>query len=289
MRESVPRVKKQQFLLVSIAFAVFVLLYFFGRTVPPKLNTPPAAAAQTTENHSITFSDLLAQAKQKITPAQNQRLTALENAVVRGDVKEQQLHVYHRLARFWADSAHIFEPYAWYTGEAAKLENSEKSLTFAAHLFLNNLMTEGQPAMQHWLAENAKVLFEKALAINPANDSSRIGLGACYLFGNISDNPMEGILPVREIAQKNPDNLYAQMILGLGGKKSGQFDKAIERFLVIVNKQPENMEAIFNLAECYEEKGDKANAIKWYEAVKKLVKLPEAQQELDKRINELRK
>jgi len=275
--------------LVSGALILFILLYFFGQTIPPAKPVQQKMNSQSTDRQSIKFDDLLLKAKQKISPEQAQRLLKLENAVTRGDVKEQQIHVYHQLARFWADSAHIFEPYAYYTAEAAKLENSEKSLTFAARLFLDNLITEGQPAMQHWLASNAKVLLEKALVINPANDSTKIGIGACYLFGNISDNPMQGILPVREIAQKDPGNVYAQMILGLGGKRSGQFDKAIERFLLVVQKQPDNVEAVFNLAECYEEKGDKANAVKWYEAVKKLVKVPEAQKELDKRITELKK
>lgn len=281
--------KKQQVLLVSGALALFIGLYFWGQTTPPPKAVQSKNAQQSNEHQSVTFDDLLLKAKQKISPGQVQRLLKLENSVTGGAVKDQQIHVYHELARFWADSAHLFEPYAFYTGEAAKLENSEKSLTFAARLFLDNLITESQPAMQNWLATNAKVLFEKALAINPVNDSSKIGLGACYLFGNISDNPMQGILPIREIAQKDPGNVYAQMILGLGGKRSGQFDKAIERFLVVVQKQPDNIEAVFNLAECYEAKGDKANAVKWYEAVKKLVKVPEAEKELDKRITELKK
>lgn len=281
--------KKQQLLLIGISLVLFVLLFFFGKTVPPKSVTPESATVQSAGIQRLSFAELLAKAKEKISPAQSQRLTQLETSVKRGDVKNQQIHVYHQLARFWADSAHIFEPYAYYTGEAAKLENSEKSLTFAARLYLDNLMTEGQPAMQYWLASNAKDLFEKALVINPQNDSSRIGLGACYLFGNISDNPMQGILPVRAIVDKDPGNVYAQMILGLGGKKSGQFDKAIERFLVVVKKEPENVEALFNLAECYEEKGDKTNAVKWYEEVKKLVNIPDAQKELNKRITELKK
>ncbi len=266
-----------------------LLLFFFGNTVPPKKPAQAASSSQQHEHQSITFEELLSKAKEKIAPEQSQRLTLLETSVVRGDIKEQQLHVYHRLARFWADSAHVFEPYAYYTGEAAKLENSEKSLTFAAHLFLENLMTEEQPALQNWLASNAKVLFEKAIALNPANDSSKIGLGACYIFGNISDNPMQGIIPVREIVQKDPGNVYGQMILGLGGRKSGQYDKAIERFNLVVQKQPGNIEAVFNLAECYDLKGDKTTAIKWYEVAKSLVKVPEAQKELDKRITELRK
>ena len=36
--------------------------------------------------------------------------------------------------------------------EAAKLENSEKSLTFAAQLFLNNLRGQENPALKNWMA-----------------------------------------------------------------------------------------------------------------------------------------
>ena len=79
------------------------------------------------------------------------------------------------------------------------------------------------------------------------------------------------------------------MVLGMGGKKSGQYDKAIERFNLVLQKQPENLEAIFNLAECFELKGDKTNAIKWYQIAKQLVKVPEAKLALDKRIIELGK
>ncbi|MDE3235695.1 MAG: tetratricopeptide repeat protein [Bacteroidota bacterium] len=247
----------------------------------------PAAQAQERPS-TIQFSDILSKAKQKLSSDQNQRLTGLENAVTRGDVKDQQLHVYHQLARFWKDSAHIFEPYAYYTAEAAKLENSEKSLTFAAQLFVDNLLSEGEPAMQNWLATNAKDLLDRALKINPNNDSTKIGIGACYMLGNISDNPMQGILQVREVVQKNPDNLYGQLILGLGGKKSGQFDKAIEHFKVILQKQPHNLEAIFQLAECYDLKGDKADAVKWYEMAKGMIDNEQIKKDLEKRINELK-
>jgi thioredoxin-like negative regulator of GroEL len=214
-------------------------------------------------------------------------VTSLENSVKRGDVKNQQFKVYRTLASFWGDSVRLFEPYAYYTAEAAKLENSEKSLTFAAHLFLTNLKTESDPPMQNWLATNAKDLFQRALQLNPKNDSSKIGLGACYIFGNISDNPMEGIAAIREVVQRDPDNMFGQLILGLGGVKSGQFDRAIERFKIIVAKQPDNMEAALNLAESYDQKGDKENAVKWYKEVKSRIPNPEAQKELDTRIKAL--
>ena len=213
--------KKQQFLLVGLALLAVILLYFFGKTVPTAKLQTSAPTSQQTERQTVKFEDLLLKAKGKISASQNERLLKLENSVVRGDIKEQQIHVYHQLARFWADSAHIFEPYAFYNGEAAKLENTEKSLTFAAHLFLDNLMTEGQPAMQYWLASNSKVLFEKAIIINPANDSSKIGLGACFLFGNISE-------PVDNAKGKSLfSELAGQM---LAKKKSALFNQAIMDF-----------------------------------------------------------
>lgn len=283
--------KKQQLILAGIAVVLCAGLYFGGRTVPVK--SKEAHSADDGHGHTpekIDFrKNILAEALSKITPEQAQRINALENSVIRGDVKDQQIHVYHQLARFWKDSAELFEPYAYYTSEAAKLENSEKSLTFAARLFLDRLMVSGEPAMQNWLAGNAKVLLENALKINPANDSSKIGLGACYIFGNLSTNPMEGILPIREVVQRDPGNVYGQMVLGLGGKKSGQFDKAIERFQAVLKIDPQNVEAVFHIAESYDLKGDKANAIAFYEKAKQMVNIPEAKEELNKRITELRK
>jgi tetratricopeptide (TPR) repeat protein len=281
-------VKKQQLILVSLAFAALVLLFFFGNTIPPKKAETNQAPAQAASASKVEFIDLLTKAKQKISQTQNERLTALENSVIRGDVKEQKIKVYNQLSSFWRDSAHLFEPYAYYTAEASKLENSEKTLTFAAQLFVDNLLTETDPAMQNWLASSAKDLLDKALQMNPDNDSTKIGLGACFILGNIGGNPMEGILPVRQIAEKNPNNLYAQMVLGLGGKKSGQYDKAIERFNIIVQKQPKNIEAVFQLAECYDLKNDKANAIKWYGEAKKMISNEQIQKDIDKRINELK-
>jgi len=286
-------VKKQQYVLSALALLLCFALYFGGKTVPDKSAVTHSEGDG--HDHSadapqkIDLNTLLTAAKANITPSQAQRLTALENSVTRGDVKDQQIHAFHEIARFWLDSARKFDLYAYYTSEAAKLENSEKSLTFAARLFLERLMMSGDPAMQNWLANNAKVLLENALKINPANDSSSIGLGACYLFGNISSNPMEGITLIKKVVDRNPENIYGQMMLALGGKKSGQYDKAIERFLLVVKKEPDNIEAIFHIAECYDLKGDKSNAIVYYEKARELVKIPQAKEELSNRIMELKK
>lgn len=276
---------KQQWILAAAGVVLLVGLYFFGNTVAPK--KPISASQEAGVPVALTTEQVIAKYKTTVDTQQVQTLTQLENSVVRGDVHNQQIHVYHQLASYWSDTLHHDEIGAYYLGEAAKLENSEKSLTFAAHLLLDNMLSSTDPSMQRWLATRAKELFDKALTINPNNDSSKIGVGVCYMFGGIAENPMQGILAVKEIADKDPNNLYAQMMLGLGGIQSGQYDKAAERFLTVVQKQPGNIEAILDLAGVYERLGNKAEAVKWYKNALNLVQVPEAKKDIEERIKSL--
>ena len=278
--------RKQQWALILTSILLLVVLYFFGNTVAPDKPAPPSVTANTPA--VLTTEEVIATYKTGLDAAEAQKVTQLENSVVRGDGHNQQVHVYHQLASYWMDTLHREEMGAYYTGEAAKLENSEKNLTFAAHLLLDTMLSATDADMQKWLATRAKELFDKALLINPGNDSSKIGLGVCYMFGNISDNPMQGILAVKQIADKDPNNLYAQMILGLGGIQSGQYDKAAERFLLVVKKQPNNIEAILNLAGVYERMGNKAEAVKWYKDALNFIQIAEARKDIEDRINSLK-
>ena len=278
--------KKQQLILLSGGLVLLVLLYFFGNTTPPT-NLKANITKDTAEGATATITSVLEAAKKKLTPSQSETIAQLENSVVRGNVKEQQIHVYKQMALYWQDTLQRPDIGAYYLGESAKLENSEKSLSFAARLLLNQLMAETDPAMMNWLATNAKALFEKVLQINPGNDSAKVELGACYIFGNISSSPMEGISKIKEVADKDANNMYAQLMLGLGDIRSQQYDKAIERLGIVAEKEPGNLQALFNLAETYERKGDKQNAIKWYKRVESMINLPEAKQEIENRINSL--
>ena len=281
--------KKPQFIVVLTALALFSVLYFFA----PRYKQPEGSAAvQNTENQEITSKSVLEGAKLNLAAEQKLILLSIENQLVKGISTTDSLRIYKELSRFWADSAHKLGPYLYYTYSAALLESSEKSLTFAAQQLVDNLTDpEAPPAFLKWMAGNAKVLLDKALVINPNNDSAKINLGACYLFGNISDNPMQGILKIKEVVDKNPHNIYGQMVLALGGKKSGQNEKAIERFLLILQDEPNNIEALVHLAECYELTNQKPLALECYEKVKQSnrIKSKEFKDAIDKRIQQLKK
>jgi thioredoxin-like negative regulator of GroEL len=58
--------------------------------------------------------------------------------------------------------------------------------------------------------------------------------------------------------------------------------------LLIIKKEPDNLEATFQLAECYELSGNKKEAARWYGELKKRIKKTEIKEELDKRISQLK-
>ncbi len=280
---------KQQLIVVGGSLLLLLGLFFWGRTKPTEKSIPIAESTNTAPVGRLDIARILIEAKSKLPANQVARITALENSITRGDLKAQRLSTYSELAAYWRDSARVFEPYAWYLGEKAKLENSEKSLTFAAHLYLQELRGNVEPRLKLWMANQAKDLFTAALKLSPQNDSSKVGLGSAYLFGAEGVNsPMEGILKIREVAERDSSNVYAQFMLGYGALVSGQFDKAIERLLKVTRLQHPNTEAVFLLAEAYEKKGDKVNAIVWYEEGKKHVSNPQLVGVIDEKIKSLK-
>jgi len=279
--------KKPQVIAIIVGLLLVSFLYIF---VPRSQKKENSATNQVAANEGVNSKSIVDGAKTSLTAEQKISLLSIENQLNTSSKHQDSIRIYQSLAQFWSKEAHRIEPYLYYTYSAALLENNEKSLTFAAQQLVDNFTNpEAPPALQNWMASNAKVLLEKALVINPINDSAKINLGACYLFGNISDNPMQGILKVKEVVDKNPHNDYGQLILALGGKKSGQYEKAIERFLIVLNDQPNNIEAMVHLAECYELSNQKAMAINWYTKIKDLVNNSEAKTALSKRIQELKK
>jgi tetratricopeptide (TPR) repeat protein len=280
--------KKQ--LIISLAgLALVILLFTFGSTTAPKskVELPVANAVK-----SFDIIKFIEDEKKHLTASQIINLGKLENSVTRGDVNSQLITANTQLANFWKDSIKSFEPYVYYLSQAAKLDKSEKNLTFAAQLILDNLRSEQDEAKLNWKTAEAIALFEKAIELYPNNDDLKVGLGSCYVFGKGRvggpAETMKGIQQLLSVVRKDSNNMKAQMMLGVGGYVSGQYDKAIERLQKVIKAQPDNVEAVAFLADTYAAKGDKAEAIKWYMLSKRLVNDPHYSQEVDERIKTLR-
>ena len=252
-----------------------------------KANLPQTETVLPTFN----IQKVIAREKQKLSPSRVVYVSNLENSISRGDIKMQAEKQFTQLATFWKDSVRNFPVYAYYLSEAAKLDNSEKNLTFAARLILDNMRREDSIELKSWEAETAASLFEKALKLDPDNDDLKVGLGSCYVYGQgmIGDpqQTMKGIQQLLEVVRKDSNNMQAQLVLGIGAVISRQFEKGIERLNKVVAFDPNNLEAVSWLADAYAGIGNRQGAVKWYEKSKQLMNNPAFSKEIDERIKAL--
>jgi Tfp pilus assembly protein PilF len=81
------------------------------------------------------------------------------------------------------------------------------------------------------------------------------------------ENPMEGILALRALAESDPPNVDAVVWLGIFGIQSGQLDKARERFSEALTLEPGHLEATWQLAMLDMEEGAYDRAVIGFETV----------------------
>lgn len=79
------------------------------------------------------------------------------------------------------------------------------------------------------------------------------------------DNPMAGIMMLREVLQEDPKNVEALMRMGMFSMQSGQFDKAIGRFESVLEQDANVEAALFYAAQSQVELGEREEAKKYFE------------------------
>lgn len=109
--------------------------------------------------------------------------------------------------------------------------------------------------------------LEKAKSLDPESNDVKTQLGIAYVSG--SQEPMKGIMLLREAVKADSTNLEAQMNLGFFSMQSGQYDKAVSRFEKVLALQPELNEVRIYLSDALEAQGDSKKALKVLQELKK--------------------
>jgi len=82
-------------------------------------------------------------------------------------------------------------------------------------------------------------------------DPQRIRMAEAVALVN-GQEPMRGIMMLREILEEDPENAEAHWHLGLFSVQSGQYDKALERFKKVIELEPDGFpDAWFYLGRTY--------------------------------------
>jgi tetratricopeptide (TPR) repeat protein len=222
-------VRRNQYILLGSGLLFTGFLYFYGNrkgdSSPKPASTHQDGAARDMMNPSadIPVLDFPAYAKE----AQNKLDEAAKKQAIRLAEKaetDKTAIAYKDAAEFWEKQKELNMTADNYK-KAAFLENTEKSVTFAGNLFLAVMQKTEKPEIRKWQALEAIGCFNKVLELNPENTEAKIALATCYTEG--TGETMKGVTLLREVTQKDSNNISANIILGKLAIQSGQFDKLL--------------------------------------------------------------
>lgn len=136
---------------------------------------------------------------------------------------------------------------------------NEISLLKAADAYYKAFGFATNPEISNNYAVKARGFYEKVLVINPSNFDAKSDMAMTFVN---SDNPMQGIMMLREIAEKDPKHIKSQLNLGMLSVQSKQFEKALVRFENVLQLDPNHIEATYYKGVTLVELGKKEEAKK---------------------------
>jgi lipopolysaccharide biosynthesis regulator YciM len=232
-----------------------------------------------------SFDSIIAASRKQLPKTVADTVLNIENKLAAIRDSSRMAVVFEKLSGVWERSNQL-QVAAYYKAKAAKLENSEKSLTFAGQFFVQLMENETAPSVQQWDAEEAEGCLDQALKINANSEDAKLALATCYIEG--TGEPMRGVQMLLAITNEKPGDIPANMLLGRMSIQSGQFEKAVGRFNTVLKQQPDNRDAMYFLAQAYKGTGEKGKAIELLEKCKQIANNPDVSRELDQQINSLK-
>ncbi|MBC8053106.1 MAG: tetratricopeptide repeat protein [Sphingobacteriaceae bacterium] len=232
----------------------------------------------------LTLQSVSETAKQSLTANLTQQIVQLEDQLKTADASQKTI-LQKQLAVKWGD-VNQPAPSAFYYEMVAQSGNNYADWLKAGDLFTDAYQAEKDSLAQPALVQKAIETYQKALEILPASLDAKTGLGVAYVSG--TPNPMQGITLLLDVVKQDPKNVKANLNLGLFSIKSGQFDKAVNRFKTVLEVKP-TPDTWFYLGSAYENLGQKSEAIAAYEKSKELAADPDLSRFVDNKIKELKK
>lgn len=170
---------------------------------------------------------------------------------------EKKAKFAHSLARYHLDYGNL-DSAVLYANRIKSWKSSFSSVLYSDIYFTAFERAQNQEKAKEY-ADSSKNELKKLLEKDPSNLDFKNKLAMTLV---VSENPMSGIMMLREVLETQPNNRQALLNIGLLSIKSGQFGKAKERFRKLVSLDSTDYEAKLYLAVSLLETSKKTEAKK---------------------------
>lgn len=253
---------RKQILVIGIALALILGLYF--APIKPS-GQSDIDRSRAIEMESTDKTALLRRAREKYTIEQLSEIQRLLDISESYENDSLKLNGLEKLSGAWYQ---IGEPAlaGIYAEEIALGRNDETSWSIAGTTYALGMKTYTEKEIREFCQGRAVKALENAISINPDNSQHRVNLALCYVDMPLEDQPMKGILMLRDLLDKNPEDVTVLTQLGALAIRTGQYEKAVERLGTAFTVEPNNKQVLSLLVNAYKGMGDIPNTKK-YEAL----------------------
>lgn len=242
-----------------IAGAVgLVLLLLLGFSIkPPEQKAIEQSRALTAESTDAGL--LIKEAKAELSPEKSGVILGLEQMLAEAKTDSVRIQVLQQLAGEWFRNERP-DISGFFAEELANLAETEEAWSITGTTYSLCVQRVKDQKIRDFCTGRAIKALENAISLHPAEVRHRVNLALVYTDNPPSDNPMKGILMLRELNEQHPDNALILKNLGRLAIKTGQFARAQERLERALMLAPQDKDIICLLAETYKGLGDVAKA-----------------------------
>ncbi|MEJ2004328.1 MAG: tetratricopeptide repeat protein [Cyclobacteriaceae bacterium] len=265
--------KKSRIILLATAVVLVALIYMLPMVVVDN-DQEEVATAPAEETMSEAQREAIASAHSvEVDEAVASRITRYRDSLVVAANSEKSVIFADSLAGLY-QSINRPDSAAMFIEEIADTEPILENFVRAGDAYYEAYGFAADPGERAAFATKARAYYERVLEQDPSDLRVKNRVAMTWLA---SSSPMQGIMMLREIVQEDPTNEQALFNLGVLSMQSGQYDRAVERFESLIELYPENIEAQFFLGVSYMETGKRNKARKQFELVKERGTDPETQ------------
>jgi predicted Zn-dependent protease len=229
---------RTQWLILISGFLLLVILLFTCETKSSLIKTSEKMRQASLETTGI--QNLIADARNTLKPEQAITLENINKNVNKEEEDSTKMILLKELSSKWYEYGYPAIA-GYYAEELARLNNEEEAWSIAGTTYVIALSQSDSEKVRKFAFSRAVTAFENAISINPENVSHRLNLAICYTEFPPEDNPMRGILMLRELNEKHPANVNVINNLARLAIKTNQYDRARQRLEEALSFDPENI------------------------------------------------
>jgi tetratricopeptide (TPR) repeat protein len=248
---------KRQLTAVTTALGLVILMFFGFEYKPDKIIGLEKSRSKNIESTGI--ENLILQARETLSLEDMKILEDMRTAIDKSEGGDQKIENTKLYASKWFELGYPVIS-AYYAEDVAKAEKSADSWAIAGTSYILGMKKTEAEKEKNFAFNRAISAFEKAISLDPENLNHKINLALVYVEKPLADQPMKGIMMLRDLNSKHPENVSVIVQLARLAVKTGQWDRAQERLNEALSLDSQNLQAICLMAEVLTEKNNKTEA-----------------------------